>query len=182
MTPCPLPWETLVDYWAGDLPAAAEQDVDEHVMGCASCATASARVAAITEMLRAEIPPVLTPDGLAALRARGLRIVDNPMTPGERRVVPFPPGVDILLHRLGGLDLGGATRVRFTLSDEATGRVFVDIDDAPFDRAGGEVLVACRRHFDAFPPDTVACVRARDAAGRDTVASYTILHRFAPEP
>jgi anti-sigma factor RsiW len=174
----PVAWDTLADYWAGDLPPPAEEAVDEHLMGCAACSAVSARVAAIAETLRTEIPPVITGDELAALRARGLRIVENPMAPGARKPVVFPAGVDLLIHRLGGLDLTRATRVAFILRVEGTGRVLVDIDDAPFDRAAGAVLVACQKHFAALPPDTVAEVRARDAAGAEVAATYTILHRF----
>ena len=47
-----------------------------------------------------------------------------------------------------------------------------------FDRAGGEVLIPCLRHFAHLPPDTVAEVRVRDAAGAEAVARYTIHHHF----
>jgi hypothetical protein len=175
----PVAWETLVDYWAGDLAAAAEGDLESHLMGCASCSATSARVAALTEALRAEIPALLAPDQLARLRATGLRIDENPMLPDQRKRVAFPADVDLMIHRLGGLDLSTATQVSFTLRVEETDQVVVDIDDAPFDREGGAVLLACQHHFDIFPPNTVARVRTRHQSGAETVAEFTILHQFA---
>jgi hypothetical protein len=174
----PVPFDRLVEYWSGELAAPDELAVDEHLMGCAACTAESARVSAVTEALRAEIPPLLTTDGLAKLRARGLVVTENPMTPGERREVVFPKTTDILLHRLGGLDLASATRVDFRIWVESTGAPILELPNAPFDRDGGAVLVACQQHFAAYPPDTVAEVTVTRATGTAPAARYTILHRF----
>jgi hypothetical protein len=175
----PVSWEQLVDYWAGELSAELEASLEEHLMGCAVCTAASASVAALTEALRAEIAPLLTADAIARLRAKGLRIAENPMLPAERKQVPFPADIDLLIHRLGGLDLSRATRVSFSLRVEETDHVFAEIDDAPFDRDSGAILLACQHHFDVLPPNTVAQVRTHDEGGTVTVAEYTILHLFA---
>jgi hypothetical protein len=148
-------------------------------MGCATCSATSARVAAVTETLRAEIPALHAPEALARLREKGLRIEENRVLPDERKRVPFPTDVDLMIHRLGGLDLSTATRVSFTLRVEETDRIVVDIDDAPFDREGGAVLLACQHHFDIFPPNTVARVQAHHDSGAETVVEFTILHQFA---
>jgi hypothetical protein len=174
----PIAFETFVAYWAGDLASHESDAVEEHVMGCASCAEASARVAAVTEAIRAQIPPMLSPEDLAKLRERGVRVVDNPVRPGERNPVAFPPGVDVLLHRLGGLALSRATRVGVTVGVERTGDVIFQNDDAPFDREAGEVLIACQKHFSAFPPDIVFSVRVRDETGHESVSVYTVPHEF----
>jgi hypothetical protein len=174
----PLAFETLVAYWAGDLEPNESDAVEEHVMGCAACTESSARVAAVTEAIRAQIPPILSRDAVATLRGRGVRVVDNPVAPGERRTVAFPPNVDVLLHRLGGIDLSWATRVGMTVSVEETGDVIFESDDVPFDREAGEVLIACQKHFSAFPPNIVFQVRARDDAGREATTLYTVPHVF----
>lgn len=173
-----LDWAGLVDYWAGDLGADELAAHEEHLFGCEACSQLSAQVAAITEALRGQIPMLLTPSLVAQLHARGLRIVENPMQPGERRAVAFPKSADILLHRLGGLDLETATEVRCELRVESTGESITTVEEAPFDRARGEVLLACQQHFAAYPPDTLAEVRVRAADGGERIATYTILHQW----
>ena len=174
----PVAFETLVAYWAKDLAPPESDRLEEHTMGCASCTASSARVAAISEAVAALIPPILSREALAKLRVRGVRIVENPVRPGERREAVFQPDVDVLLHRLGGLDLSGATRVGVTVEVEETGDVLLEAGDAPFDHEAGEVLIACQRHFGAFPPNIVFRVRSHDASNRESVAAYMVPHRF----
>lgn len=174
----PIDWATLIDYWAGDLAQEELESLEEHLMGCQACSALSERAAALTETLRAQIPPLLTPEQRDSYAARGLRIVDNPMQPGERREVSFPANADILLHRLTGLELSRAHRVGFALLTEADGQVVVQVDEASFDRERGELLVACQRHYAVMPPDLVAEVRVVDDDGSEHVTSYTLLHRY----
>src|SRR3954453_14731961 len=120
--PCahPVPVEVLVAYWAGDLPSAETDAVDEHVMGCEVCARASEQVAFITEGIRATISPVITARELAALRARGLRIEEHVVRPGQRTPLVFRANLDLLIHRLAGLDLSRAERVHLRVLAEET--------------------------------------------------------------
>jgi hypothetical protein len=173
-------WETLVDYWAGELPRAEEDALEEHVMGCDDCARASARVAAITETFRSMLAPVIDKETLERLRARGLRILENPMLPGERKAVLFPAEIDLLIHRLGGLDLSRAARVTFEIRDEVSGRLLGAVEDAPFDRDSGTVLIACQKHYAHMPPDTVIEIRTQEDSGTEASTRYTVLHRFHP--
>jgi hypothetical protein len=174
----PIAFDALVAYWAGDLEAAESDAVEEHVMGCESCSAASSRVAAIAVAMRAQIPPIVSREVVADLRERGVRIVENPVRPGERKQVRFAPDVDVLLHRLGGLDLARATRVGVTISVEETGDILFETDDVPFDREAGEILVACQKHFRVFPPNVKFDVRCRDDSGDERVATYAIPHVF----
>jgi len=174
----PIGFEALVAYWSGDLAPRDGEAVEEHVMGCAACSAASARIAAVAAAIRAQIPPILSRDTLAKLRERGLRVVDNPVKPGERKLASFPRDVDVLIHRLGGLALTQAERVDVTVKVEETGDVIFHKQDAPFDREAGEILIACQRHFSVFPPNIVFEVRTRDAAQRDSVTVYTVPHDF----
>lgn len=173
-----LPWAQLVDYWAGELPPEELDTVDAHLMGCATCTAESARVAAITETVRGLLPPVITTELLEALRRRGVRVLENPMQPGERKDVVFPSDVDLLIHRLAELPVANATRVQFTLSDEDTGKIMARVEDAPFDAATRSVLVACQKHYASMPPNTVATVRVFEASGASTEQVYTILHHY----
>lgn len=174
----PVSWEALVAYWAGDLPAAEGSALEEHLFECDTCTAASARVAAITESLRALIPPVVTRRTVDELRAKGRAVRDDTFRPGERREAFFPRDADLLIFHLVGLDLAGAASVVMTMRDEVSGTVLVAVEPAPFDAAAGELLLCCQRHYAKLPPDIVVDVRVEYAKGESRSASYTILHRF----
>jgi anti-sigma factor RsiW len=178
--PCttPLSFETLVAYWAGDLPQPASDAVDAHVIGCERCATASEGIAVITEGIRASISPFITAGELAALRARGLRIDENPVRPGLRAPALFRGDVDLLIHRLGELDLSRAERVQVRVLSEKTGEVMMESPAVPFEAGTGEVLIACQRHFADWPHDVVFQVSVIEAGVVRTSATYIVPHLF----
>jgi anti-sigma factor RsiW len=176
----PVTHESWVAYLAGDLPPDDAEAVELHMMRCSQCAAEGARVAAVTEAIRAQIPVFLPPAEVDVLRARGLAVADNPLLPGERKPVVFGGRMDILLHRLRGLDLSRAARVAVAIRAEGTGELLIATPDAPFDAASCEVLIACQRHFDAFPWNVVVEVRATHDDGREAVATYPIPHLFQP--
>ena len=176
--PAPLSWETLVDYWAGDLDEAAEADVEDHLFECAACTAAAARVAGVTEALRNALPPVVSRARVDQLRAGGVRIRENTFVPGQRDEVVFTRDADLLIHRLAGLDLARADRVDFRITSESTGELLAAVDAVPFDAAEGAVLVACQRHYAGLPADTVMSVEVHAPSLPPATATYTILHRF----
>jgi hypothetical protein len=173
----PVSSERLVEYWAGELEETESERLEEHLMGCAACTAESARVAALVGAMGVLIPPIVTHAHLETLRARGLHIVDNPVLPGERRPAVFLPGIDIILHRLGGLDLAGASRVRVLLTSEDDGKIMLDVPEAPFDADSGEILIACQRHFEVFPPNVHFEVTTHGTSGQQ-VAHYAVPHQF----
>jgi anti-sigma factor RsiW len=171
-----IPWADLVEYWAGDLDAAATDRVDEHLMGCATCSAEAGRVAAVVNALRELVPPVVTRAALTAMRARGARIRENAFVPGQAPAV-FPSDADLLIHRLGGFDLSGAVRVHVAIRRESTRELFAEVADAPFDAKEG-VLIACHRHYASLPTDVLVEVSAFDAQGASRLAAYSIPHIF----
>ena len=177
----PIAFETIVAYWASDLSIQEAEAFEAHAMACAECTAASERVAAVTEAFRNLIPPLIDARELETLRASGLQIEENRMVPGERKEVRFRAGLDMLIHRLGGLDLSRAERVRVVVRVESTREVLLENPRAPFDRASGEVLVACQAHFAAFPPDVLIEVEAIEPDGSSSRASYPIPHHFESE-
>jgi hypothetical protein len=174
----PLSLEVLVDYWADELDATQTERVDEHLMACDVCSLASARVAAIREAIRLAIPPFVSQTDVDTLRARGLRIVENPVAAGERIPALFGADVDILLHRLGGLDLREVESIRVVITVEETGAVVLDQPLTPFERDTGEILVACQRHFGTEPRTVVFEVHARERWGTERVSSFAIPHVY----
>ena len=176
----PLAWERLVAYWAGDLPQAELDTIDEHLMGCAACSAEAERVAALVAALHAFIPAVVSRAELESLRARGLRIEENTFLPGQRTIAHFRPGLDVLVHRLSGLELSRAERVALTVRVESTGQVFLSEPDVPFEPREG-VLIACQRHFEHAPPDVQFEVTV-SSGGVDVSTVYPIPHVFEPAP
>jgi hypothetical protein len=179
-SPCqaPIPWDVLVEYWAKETSPEDLDALELHLMSCAECSASSARVAAVTETVRGMIPPVIDGAKLADLRARGLRILENPVQRDGRREVFFPRDVDILLHRLQGLDLRDARAVQLRVLREGTGDTLLDVGDVPFDRDRGEILVACQQHFSEFPHDVLFEVLAQQRSGAVERVRYPVPHRF----
>jgi anti-sigma factor RsiW len=174
----PISSQQLVEYWAGELDAAAVDQIDEHVMGCDVCAAASARVAALREAVREFIPTMLSRGQVEALRARGLRIVENPVRPETRELAVFGAQTDLLIHRLGGLDLSRVQTAQVTVSVEPTGEVLTVEPNAPFEREAGEILICCQRHFSIYPSNVVFDVRLVEVGGAERNARYVVPHLF----
>ncbi len=174
----PVAWDDLVAYWAADLDPAQTDRVEEHLMSCGVCSAASGRIAAVTETVRAMIPLFLSRERLAALRASGVRFVENPCVPEITKPALFPLGADVLLHCLGGLDLANAASVGITVSLEDTGQVLLDEPRIPYDAVTGEVLVACQRHLGEYARTVVFDVRATDASGAAKVVRFAVPHLF----
>lgn len=174
----PLPFETLVAYWAHDLEAARLDEVEEHLFACEDCTRASARVAAITEHMRGLIPPVLTRATVEELRIRGLHIEDNLVTAGVRSHVTFR-NEDVLVQHLSGLTLENAMRVGVSARVEESGDVLFEMPAAPFDADAGELLLACQRHFSVFPPNVVFIVTTTDRDGAERTDRFVVEHTFA---
>ncbi|HEX5660172.1 MAG TPA: hypothetical protein VFX59_23420 [Polyangiales bacterium] len=168
-----LSWQALVDYWADDHPD--PDAVELHTMGCAECTERSASVGAVARALGKLLPPLLTPGMLSALQARGLRIAQNVFAPGDRREVPFPVDLDVLIHRLEGL-ADDVVRLDFKMFVESTGAAITALDDVPF--VQGAALLACQQHYASLPWDAVVELHATHRDGRKSQTRYTILHRF----
>ena len=176
----PLTHEQLVAYWANDLDDAQAEAIEAHLFACDTCFAAAERVAQVAEVFRTSVPPVISRAELEALQARGVAIAENAFQPGTRQTVTFEPGVELLIHRLGGLDLGSAERVQVTVRNESGGPLIFEEMFAPFDRDRGEVLIACQRHFAAYPPDIAIDVRIHRGAQSPELATFIIPHVFAP--
>ena len=171
----PIPWEDLVAYWADDLAPPDVERIDLHLLGCAACSVESGRICELASALRTFLPPVVTRATIDRLRARGARVEENVFAPGLGKTVVFGPGLDVLIHRLCGLDLSNARRVHVIVRAASAG-VLAEDPDVPFTPDG--ILVACQRHYGVLPADTVFEVRAVDASGAEQVATYSIPHVF----
>lgn len=175
----PAPFADLVLYWAGDLTSERSEELEEHLFSCADCTRSSARVAAITETIRGLVRPVVTQATVDSLRARGLQVEDNVLTPEQRSHVVFR-NQDFIIHRLSGLSLESADRVHVAVRSEQSGEVLFELPAAPYDEERGEVLVACQRHFAVFPPEVVFTVTISYRDGGARFDEFFVSHQFSP--
>jgi hypothetical protein len=173
----PIPAAQLVDYWTADLDEPTAAGVEEHLFACTTCTAQMERIQRVIGAFRAGLAPVISPAQLADLRSSGLVIEESSFAPGQKQEARFAPNLDLLIFHLGGLALADAEQVSVTVRSEANGVIHED-PIAPFDRDRGEVLVACQKHFAAFPRDIVFDVRVQRPGRAADVASYAVPHVF----
>jgi anti-sigma factor RsiW len=172
-----IDWADLVDYLAGDLDGPREEAVEMHLMSCSACAAEAARVAAVADGIRAYLPPLGTEELLESMRRRGLRVEENPMAPGSDKEARVGAHLDVLAHRLLGLN-PRAVRASIALRVVETGDVLMSLDDVLVDQDSGSVILLCSPHYANMPPNLIASVITRDESGAETLSEYTIRHLY----
>jgi hypothetical protein len=171
------PAEHLAEYAAGLLEERESEELEAHLFSCRACALESEKLFALGAAVRRAVPAVLSLERYHELSEEGRVAAVNPISPGEVREVRFPPGDSLLVHRLGGSDLSRARRVDVSLFD-LEGRLLGRYDDVPFDAEGGEVLIACQRHFaDLYPHDIEFRIESILPERGRVENRYTVLHR-----
>ncbi len=170
--------ENWIDFFAGELDEEAGERLEQLLFECLDCAARAERWGSVAGSAGLAIPPVISTDVLGALHDRGELMTENAMQPGEHRQAEFPEGGRLLIHRLQGLELTHADRVDLILST-TEGSPLGRFEDAPFDRAAGEVLVACQRHFgESFPEKIVFEIERRVGDQVEVVAAYVVDHTY----
>ena len=174
----PIPFETLVDLWTGEL--AAVESVEDHLFACDDCAAQSAQLDRLVGSLLYFVPPVLTRGLRDRLEERGLRILDMAFDPGAHGEAYFAADLDLLVFTLRA-ELANAQRVDLDVLD-ATGHVHFAFTGVPFDPVRGEVLIACQQHFRDYRSegDPEFRIYAVEAGTRRRVGSYIIKHVWPP--
>lgn len=174
---CPIDHAQLVRYWCAELDDVEAEAVEGHLFECDRCFAATSDVAAMAAALRAAIPPFLRYEDVASARARGLRILENPMQPGEVRDAFFAADVDLLVH-LFHADLGDVARVSVAIESMA-GEPVMAFPDVPFAASDGAIVVACQRHFASLAsPAARFRVSLHDASGGERQHHYDVNHLF----
>jgi hypothetical protein len=178
----PLSMATLVDYWADDTPTADAEGVEEHVFACATC---SRRLAAIANLargvarvaaIRGGIGMVVTQAILDRLASDGLRMRHYRVRPGETVQCTVGPDDDLGVTYLAA-DLRDVQRVDVVL--HAHGKEWARMDDAPIDRATGQVIYTVggdlARTFPAITVRVELHAPEREGKGR-VLGEYTFEH------
>lgn len=173
----PVAAETLRRYFAADLDAGEQAELEEHVFACDACAAAFDREGAMASALREQIAPVVSHERLAALARAGLVVKKCVIPPGATVDVVFSSAISLLINALA-VDADDAERIDLRITD-IEGRALVEVPAVPYDRGSGEVLVACQRHYrDAFPPLGRFELIAVKGGQRTPLGAYLINHSW----
>lgn len=185
-TRCPEPigFADVVDYWAGDLTTAQEDQIEEHVFTCADCARELAAAEALARGIAAvtrggRVQAVVTDGILNRLAADGVRI--RMYSLDGSGVVPCAvwAGDDLVVARIRAdlADVEAVTIVTRQTSGEEIGRLS-DVAVRPGQR---EILNAfSAAHLRKLPPTRVSVtVTAQAGSSERTLAEYTLEHAGA---
>jgi hypothetical protein len=140
----PIAFETLVAYWLGEMPQAAEATLEEHLFACAPCSGRLEQLAALSEGVRAAVEGgrvslVVSGRFLDAMKQAGLRLREYRVDPGGSVNCTIRADDHAVVSRIRA-PLAGVKRldvVRVIGGDAREQRV----TDVPFDAQTGEVLV-----------------------------------------
>ena len=180
----PIATERLVAYWLGELPAAADAPIEEHLFGCAHCTRRLDELAALASGLRAAVrrgavQAVITEPFLEQMKRQGMRIREYRLAPGERVACTICADDDAVVGRMRA-SLAGVKRVdalqRLDLGD---GRVQQRrVEDVPFDPDAGEVLhLPSAAELKKLPAHVFRVqLVAVDESGERSLGEYTFAH------
>ncbi|HET9989887.1 MAG TPA: hypothetical protein VFQ65_15250, partial [Kofleriaceae bacterium] len=165
---CPIPTETLIALFSHELGEAEADAVTEHAFACERCGREFERVARLVEGLREVIPFVISHAQRDRLVAEGTRIRVTNVEANTSPTALFANDVDLLVHALR-MNLARVDRVDVDVLGPS-GEHGATLENVPFDRAAGEVLIACQRHFEGmFPGDPIFRVHAIEAGAKRTI-------------
>jgi len=182
----PLPWETLVRYWLGELDDAGTEQVDRHLLGCDACGGQLDEIVALGNGVRrafdAGLVAAVIDDAFAQrLAARGLRVRTHRVERGGSVNCGVAPDDEVVISRLAGAPLEGVARLDIVRRGKA-GAPDARAVDIPFDAARGEIVLVMSVARLRALPDGVEQVQllAVDASGGERdVGRYTFNHRAA---
>jgi hypothetical protein len=183
VSPCstPLPPDTLLGYWLGELPAPTEDAAEAHFIGCTACSRRVEQLArlggTIWELVRrGRVSLGLTPALLARLERDGVRIRHHRVDPGGQTRCTAGPDDDLVAITLRG-DFRAGERVDLVFLDApeilAQRRVAV-----PVDLERGELIFAEPGDVIRALPALQATIRlyGAGARGERTIGEYRLLH------
>ena len=180
--PCttPVADETLLAWWAGELAAPEQDQLEEHLLSCDECAGRGEALAAVAESVRGlvrtgELPTVLLPAAVERLRQEGRQVREYRVHPGGGVQCTVSPEDDVVLARLEA-DLGGVSQLDLVIRiDDGPEQRIADL---PFDPEGGELVFAPSADMLRASPAHVQEIRllAVDPQGERVLGEYTFDH------
>ena len=178
----PIPFDTLVAYWLGELPESTQAPLEEHLFACAHCARRLEELAALAAGIRAAVragavAAVITAPFVELMKKHGLRVREYQVSPGGRAECTLRAEDDAVVARMTA-PLAGVKRIDALHTIDAGGEVSPEtrLEDVPFDPAGGEVLLL--PPVDLLKRAHIARLRlvAVDGASERELGRYTFVH------
>ncbi|GAO01664.1 zf-HC2 domain-containing protein [Anaeromyxobacter sp. PSR-1] len=179
---CPS-WDDLSDWWAGDLPPAERDVLEEHLLACEACAARAARLADLAGGVAAlarsgAVTGPTTAGVLARLERDGLRVHRYAIAAGQ--VVPCSvwPEDEVMAAVLDVRGLAAGEEDRFDLLASVGEDPPVRVDDVPLDRTTGTLVwlsVAARERRRSATRVSFRLIRVA-ADGESVVGEYGLAH------
>jgi putative zinc finger protein len=176
----PIEFSVLVEYWLGELDAATEARIDEHLLGCGECSERLGELVALAGGIRVAfgqgtVRAFVTGAFVQRLAARGVRIREYRVPHNGSVNCTVAPEDEQLVTRLEA-PLAGVSRLdAISYLPDAPAQVFHDV---PFDAASGEVILTPKiAHIRAMPSHQYRVqLVAVDNSGERVIGDYTFNH------
>lgn len=172
---------TLIGYWFGELEAAEEATLEEHLFGCDECHARLRELVMLGRDIRhtvraGHLNTVVTPAFVTRLQDAGLRVREYRLQPSSSVLCTIAPEDDLVVAHLEAA-LGGIRRLDLVFYDE-TNRAQGRIEDITFADDAKEITLAndvtALRQL-SFATQRVELVAVEDSNER-VIASYTFNH------
>lgn len=139
------PLAKLIDYWLGELDAADEAQLEEHIFGCAECSAGLQHVAQLAQGIKrvareGRVVTILTPSFIKRLQDSGVRVRAYRMDPGGSVLCTVTPDDDRVVAYLHA-PLEDVHRLDLVLHDDTEG-YSLRLEDLAFERATNEVVLS----------------------------------------
>ncbi len=183
----PIDAAVLTDYWLAELPSAAEEAVEEHLLACDGCGDRLREVIALAEALRAlarsgSLQVVVSDQFVKHAADSGLRVREYTALDGEGVQCTVAADDDLLVARLA-VDLTAAARVDLSWCD-SRGIEHQRMADIPIRADAGDVI--CQQSITwakASPSATmVARLLAIDEEGDEQLLGEYAFHHTRTIP
>ena len=181
-----VPVATLAAYWLGELDAANETELEEHLFGCAHCSGRLRSIVQLAEGIRratreGRLHAVLSASFVRRLKEDGLRVREYRLQPGGSVACTVTPSDDLVVAHLHA-PLRDVRRLDL-VCDDLTAGTHVRLQDVAFDPASEEIVLASNvmelRKL-ASTTQRMQLVSVEDAAERE-IGTYTFNHsRYEP--
>jgi hypothetical protein len=181
-TPCTarIPMSTFTEYWLGELDAARQSELEEHLFECAECSSRLSELAQLGEaicraMREGQMNAILTSDFVKKLQRSGVRIREYRLQPGESVLCTVTPEDDLVIAHLHA-PLRHISRLDLLFSDATAGTRW-RVEDVAFNPTAEEVALApsvgrLRTHSFTQHLELLAV----EGSGERVVARYTFNH------